>query len=255
MRHHGYRACPLRMLFVLVLTRRDLHCANGWRGGGGDATCCWLPVDAKARIWASNHFRVHSSLRCNPFPIHAVTASRRPFVRVLLALFTLAVIGCDRPATENPASAITTAKAPVAFQPPHTPDQSPSVHDLSVDESMGGHTLTRHVGKTDAELLDRLRREPQISSASTYVDRATAERVVGATLASAGGRLKAWLGRDGRRPNLALHYSNRGSQPIGRSLSRGHETSTLCDRALVVLRWDERHDRFYVLTSYPEVDR
>jgi hypothetical protein len=43
---------------------------------------------------------------------------------------------------------------------------------------MGGHTLARHVGKTDAELIERLRREPQISSASTYTDRgAVADRI------------------------------------------------------------------------------
>src|SRR5262245_62492121 len=58
--------------------------------------------------------------------------------------------------------------------------------DLSVDEAMGGHTLARHVGKSDDELATRLRNEPQISSASTYTDRVTAERVVGAALASAG---------------------------------------------------------------------
>ena len=41
---------------------------------------------------------------------------------------------------------------------------------------MGGHTLARHVDKTDAELAERLRLEPQLSAASTYTDRAVAER-------------------------------------------------------------------------------
>ena len=50
--------------------------------------------------------------------------------------------------------------------------------DLAADESMGGHTLARHVGKTDSQLSDRLRREPQISAASTYTDREMAERTV-----------------------------------------------------------------------------
>src|SRR5262245_32915992 len=71
----------------------------------------------------------------------------------------------------------------------------PSNRDLSADEAMGGHTLARHVGKTDAELVERLRREPQISTASTYTDRATAERVVGAALASAGRSFEQWRTR------------------------------------------------------------
>lgn len=127
--------------------------------------------------------------------------------------------------------------------------------DLSVDEAMGGHTLARHVGRTDAELADRLRREPQISAASTYADRPSAERAVGAALASAGRRLLSWEGRRGQRPNLVLHYEAPPGQSVGRSLARGQRKAIDCDRALVVLRWDERRGRFYVLTSYPEASR
>lgn len=117
---------------------------------------------------------------------------------------------------------------------------------------MGGHTLARHVGKSDAELAERLRREPRISAASTYTDRAVAERVVGATLARAGGRLEAWGRRRGRRPNLVLNYIEAANQPIGRTLRRGQSAARAASRAVVVLRWHERSDRFYVLTSYPE---
>ena len=130
---------------------------------------------------------------------------------------------------------------------------APAGHDLSVDEAMGGHTLARHVGKTDAELIERLRREPQISSASTYTDRATAERVVGAALAAPGRGFDAWRARSGRRPNFVLRYTDRAT--IGRSMSRGRSASLPCNHALVVLRWDDRRQRFYVLTSYPEVTR
>ena len=127
--------------------------------------------------------------------------------------------------------------------------------DLSVDDSLGGHTLKRHVGRTDEELAERLRREPDISAASTWTDRETAERVVGAALASAGGRLTAWERREGRRPNLVLHYEDRTGATLGRSLSRGASSPEPCHRALVVLKWDERRDRFFVLTAYPEADR
>src|SRR6185436_19360744 len=126
--------------------------------------------------------------------------------------------------------------------------------DLSVDESMGGHALARHVGKTDAELADRLRRERQISAASTYSDRATAERIVGSALEADAGQVSAWQRRAGRRPNLALHYADR-SGAIGRSLFRGARTSVPCNRAVVVLKWDDRRDRSFVLTSYPDCTR
>jgi hypothetical protein len=173
---------------------------------------------------------------------------------VIAPLLVLAVAACHSPDAVQTTSA-TSVSAPAAAAAPSPRAADVQARDLSIDESMGGHTLARHVGKTDAELADRLRRERQISSASTYTDRATAERVVSAALASAGNRLTTWQHRSGRRPNLVLRYVERTRPPIGRSLPRGGRTSISCDRALVVLRWSEPADRFYVLTSYPEAER
>ena len=166
----------------------------------------------------------------------------------------LAVAACRRaPSTQ--------AEAPTSPAVNQTPSPEPAVRhqdlprrDLSIDESRGGHTLARHVGRTDAELRDRLRRE-QISSASTYTDRTAAEHAVGAALAAGGGTLEAWENRSGRRPNLVLHYRSPNHEPIGRSLSRSRQSAVAADRALIVLRWDERAGDFYVLTSYPEAER
>ena len=173
---------------------------------------------------------------------------------VALAVLLLAVGGCRRPASTQ-ADARTSAAINQAASPqPSNRRPDLPTRDLSIDESKGGHTLARHVGKTDAELRDRLRRE-QISSASTYTDRAAAEHAVGAALAAGGRTLDAWQNRTGRRPNLVLHYRSPNHEPIGRSLSRSHEAAEPAARALVVLRWDERAGDFYVLTSYPEADR
>lgn len=119
---------------------------------------------------------------------------------------------------------------------------------------MGGHTLARHVGKTDAELAERLRREPQISAASTYTDQATAARAVAGALDASSGELSSWSKRRGSRPNLVLRFVSRDG-PLGRSLGRRARAAVPCVRAIVVLRWDVRRNRFYVLTSYPEADR
>ncbi len=127
--------------------------------------------------------------------------------------------------------------------------------DLAEDERLGGHTIARHVGKTDAELAARLRRERQISAASTYSDLETASTVVSRTLDQSKSRLEAWVRRRGRRPNLVLTHAVSGGAPIGRSLRRGARAAEPCYRALVVLRWDENLKRWFVLTSYPEVGR
>jgi hypothetical protein len=127
--------------------------------------------------------------------------------------------------------------------------------DLASDERCGGHTLARHVGKTDAQLGQRLRQQRDISAASTYLDKDTAERVVGAALARDRPRVEAWAGRRGSRPNLALHYRASSPQPIGRTWQRGRAAPEPCFQAVVVLRWHEPRGTFCVLTSYPEIGR
>jgi Bacterial CdiA-CT RNAse A domain len=171
---------------------------------------------------------------------------------VLGAFISLAASGCG-PGSATPVhqNAAPQASSPPAVEQRPAP-QAPG-YDLSADEALGGHTLQRHVGRSDAELIERLEREPQISSASTYTDRATAESVVGAALKSGNRAFAAWRARTGRRPNFVLRYQ--AHRVIGRSVERGHSESVQCDRALIVMRWDERRQRDYVLTSYPEASR
>lgn len=122
--------------------------------------------------------------------------------------------------------------------------------DLRRDEARGGHTIARHVGKTDDELRERLARE-SISAASTYPDLETAQRVVGLALRRHAARVEAWQQREGRRPNLVLPVARPPAMPpIGRVLRRGSDEPVEAHAAIVVLRWDD--DDFYVLTSYPE---
>ena len=125
-------------------------------------------------------------------------------------------------------------------------------YDLRADEAIGGHTLERHVGKSDAALAQRLRRESRISTASTYTDLPTAEAAVGAALAAERRRVDGWARRRGPRPNFVVNYTAPNGRPLGRSLTRGARQAVPASRALVVLRWDERRGRWFVLTSYPE---
>jgi hypothetical protein len=180
---------------------------------------------------------------------------------VIALAVTIALTGCRAPAPtrdshpDNPESSVASPQSPVASPHPEVESRESHVarHDLSRDEAMGGHTLARHVGKTDEELIERLRREPDISSASTYTDRETAERVIEAALASGGSSFQKWRARQGRRPNFVLHYD--ADEAVGRSIRRGHTSSVPCERAVVVLRWDDRRQQMFVLTSYPEENR
>jgi hypothetical protein len=131
----------------------------------------------------------------------------------------------------------------------------PPRRDLAADERCGGHTLERHVGKTNPQLAQRLKQEPDISAASTYSDRNAAETTVGAALAADAARIKTWSARSGPRPNLALHYKGPRAKPIGRSWQRGQIAPHAAYDAVVVLRWNVDRKSYCVLTSYPEVTK
>ncbi len=121
-------------------------------------------------------------------------------------------------------------------------------YDLSRDEDRGGHTLKKHVGRTDEQLEQRLRRE-RISAASTWTDRNAAETTVAQALRAEQGRINSWGRRGYPRANLALHFD--AGRSIGRSLRRGDSQTVDCTSAVIVLRADGP-DSFFVLTTYPE---
>jgi len=190
---------------------------------------------------------------------------RSPGLRVQLAIIALVVLGLgiwqfqrQPPHVEYPT--VPTGPATTAPAPPPAAESGSASrtaeresYDLDADEAKGGHTLARHVGRTDQQLRDRLDRERNISAASTYTDRALAERTVARTLARHGSRVAAWRKRSGSRPNLALDYRGPAKEIIGRSIRRGSAVAVPCTDAVVVLRWDGSGG--FVLTSYPEAAR
>jgi hypothetical protein len=168
--------------------------------------------------------------------------SRIFVVCAVLALGICWLISCQPPAASSGSSAsATTAKIEVHSHAP--------ARDLSQDEAAGGHILRKHVGQTEDQLRERLERERNITGASTYTDRATAEHAVGAAIAQSQGRIQRWLDRSGGHPNLVLDYDSEA--PIGRTINRGENQSRPCTHALVVLKY-AGPSNYYVLTSYPE---
>ena len=120
-------------------------------------------------------------------------------------------------------------------------------HDLQPDEESGGHTLSRHVGKSDDDLRSRLERESDISAASTVTDRAAAERSVAAALSKGKQQVTTWENGTFRQ-NLVLRVTM--PDVIGRSLRRGDSKVKSVKSAVVVLA--KSGGDWFVLTSYPE---
>jgi Bacterial CdiA-CT RNAse A domain len=166
--------------------------------------------------------------------------------RGLLIYLLLAFIGCQPAQTGTGAS----PSARESFREEGR-SASTAVRDLSQDEAAGGHTLRKHVGRTDDELRQRLRHERNIAAASSWTDRETAERAVGVAIEQNRDKIDHWLTRSGGHANLVIDYDGDASHPVGRTLNRDSGQAEPCSHATIVLKWSGPRD-YYVLTSYPE---
>ncbi len=121
---------------------------------------------------------------------------------------------------------------------------------LKFYETVGGHTIRRHVGKDFSWLVERLKREPRLRYASSFYDYETAERVVEAAISQNADRIKKWLSDPSSPDKLVLVY--RGDKPIGVKVERGKGCykESVCRDARIVLKKDRRFG-FIVLTAYP----
>ncbi|HIA13316.1 MAG TPA: WXG100 family type VII secretion target, partial [Nitrospirales bacterium] len=64
---------------------------------------------------------------------------------------------------------------------------------LQAQEAFGGHTVARHVGKTDEWLVNRLSKSSRISAASTYPNAETATTHIQAALTAKTAMLNQWV--------------------------------------------------------------
>jgi hypothetical protein len=182
----------------------------------------------------------------------------RRFASAVVALFVIAftLVACQSAPSENRA---TSGEASAAAAPsrdaqpkPHSADTRATTgdrYDLARDEQRGGHTLDKHVGRSDDQLRERLDRERDISAASTWTDLTAAEETVAAALRANQPKIDRWNERGYPRTNLALHFD--AGHAIGRTMHHGQTSSEPCSGAVVVLKAD-RDGGFFVLTTYPE---
>ncbi|YCA45424.1 hypothetical protein M1E11_09650 [Bacillus sp. JZ8] len=111
-----------------------------------------------------------------------------------------------------------------------------------------GHLIDRHVGKTDEQLLQRLKEDKRIRASSSFTDRATAERIVNKTLSDEENikEIEKWLDE---YPNFPLVLDYYGEEKIGRGIKKKKGIIEDYTNAKIVLKKDGRGS--FILTGYP----
>jgi hypothetical protein len=120
---------------------------------------------------------------------------------------------------------------------------------LRAHESLGGHTIAEHVGKSKRELLDRLKADPRLPSTSSFSSYKTADKAVGKALKDNDQAIKNWLA--GKDKGFRLTRVPADGK-LGISVARDG-TSKVAKNVTVVLQRDASSpDGYRILTSYPE---
>jgi filamentous hemagglutinin len=119
---------------------------------------------------------------------------------------------------------------------------------LQAHEAAGGHLIARHVGKTNADLTARLNAQPNINAASSFPDRATAERAVSSALNANAASISQFLNGSGGR----LVIDHNLASPIGHVMSRGSTTSVQSSNVRIVIQRDASMPTGYrIVTGFP----
>ena len=110
-----------------------------------------------------------------------------------------------------------------------------------------GHALSRHVGKSDIDLMRRLVGNRRISGSSSFTNDIVAESVISSAINSNRSVIKTWLNSN-VVGNLVLEYT--GSTVIGRGIMRRNRRMTDMTNARIVLK--RRSGGYFILTAFPK---
>lgn len=117
------------------------------------------------------------------------------------------------------------------------------------EDRWGGHTVERHVGKSDEELRARLARDSRLNTVSAWDSAEIAAEVIDATLKQHAGELVQWLARAPPGNRRVIDY--RGREPIGRAIraEEPRKVVPLNNARLVVEALGQ--GRWRLITAYP----
>ncbi|PEL31138.1 hypothetical protein CN608_08150 [Bacillus pseudomycoides] len=127
------------------------------------------------------------------------------------------------------------------------------IKDTILDEMEGppknGHTIERHVGKTEDELKKRLQTD-KVSAASTYYDKEIATKAVKDSLKQHEQEIEKWL-KNSKENRLVLNAKH--SFPVGKTVLKRDMSvkDKLMNTVTVLVRDKSGALGFKIITSYP----
>lgn len=125
-------------------------------------------------------------------------------------------------------------------------------HEALAGSRVGGHTIAKHVGRTEADLRARLVAEPRRQLVSTFDSLPVAESVLYRALRANKSAIEAWA--RGARPLDKQEFFFTSSEVVGTVLVRATNQLLRARNVRVVLKLQDYNGKlYYILTAFPEV--
>ena len=122
-------------------------------------------------------------------------------------------------------------------------------HEALTLRGVGGHTIAKHVGRTESQLRARLLAEPRIPAASTFTSLSVAEGAISRTLRANSALIKSWAQSAGQHQRLELLYDVGAS--VGFGVVRSTGAVVRMSKVSVVLKMQTYNGKpYYILTAY-----
>ncbi|MBC8739145.1 hypothetical protein F6X40_20555 [Paraburkholderia sp. UCT31] len=120
------------------------------------------------------------------------------------------------------------------------------MHEAKAGSSIGGHTLLKHVGRTEAQLRERLRLEPTKRVVSSFVNLEEAEWAISETMRANALLINAWT----KAPREPLRLKKDVGRKVGYALVRKTDTLVDSSKVWVVLKYETYNGMpYYILTA------
>ncbi len=120
------------------------------------------------------------------------------------------------------------------------------------DEEFNGHTLEKHIGKSNDWLDGRLAGSRHEKFVSSYIDLSTASDVIKEIILENESKIKHWL-EDQDKDKLIL--IKKCDKKIGVAMKKKDKEAKDCNVGVVILKRSHKtSDKFYIITSYPVVN-
>lgn len=127
------------------------------------------------------------------------------------------------------------------------------VHESNTGIKPGGHVLEKHIGKSEAELRQRLKQQTWLQGSSTFYNARIAEETISRALKFNALYIKSWAKT--ATPNSSLRIDFFAGKDVGFGLRSASGNVIKSAKIRVILRCEQYNSMpYYVLTAFPSLD-